>query len=203
MITGRRGQTENCLANNGAEMQSGVTLTELLFAMSLSAILLGISAPGLQHIVVKQQGETAMNTLAKAISSGRTAAIRSGVTVTICRSSDGNSCSGSWEQGLIVFSDRNADRKINQSDQLLQQVQFGEIGGTIRWRAFQNRQYLQINPRGQIMYQNGNFTYCPHSKAAELAHQILVNGTGRIRFARDLDGDGIREDSSGSPLSCQ
>ena len=203
MIAGNRDLVDGGFAHYLVKMQNGITLTELLITLSLCAIVMGISAPGLRHVVVKQQGEKTLNTIAKAISTGRTAAIRSGDTVTVCRSSDGNSCSGSWDQGLIVFTDRNADRKINGSDQILQQVRFGAIDGIIRWRAFQNRQYLQINSRGQIMHQNGNFTYCPTSKEDALVHQILINGTGRIRFAQDQDGDGIREDSSGAPLSCQ
>jgi type IV fimbrial biogenesis protein FimT len=180
----------------------GLTLPELLITVAITALLAGISTPGIRDLYERQLGEKTLQTLAKTIQSGRSAAIRSGLTVTVCRSNDGRRCGGQWRDGIVVFTDRNQDRVINDADQLLQYVAFQNLPGTINWRAFQNRQYLQLNALGQILHQNGNFTYCPFSAAPHLAHQLIVGATGRMRFAQDTDGDGLREGSDGLPVSC-
>lgn len=59
-----------------------------------------------------------------------------------------------------------------------------------------------MTPRGTTNYQNGNFSFCPSNKNPALARQIIVSATGRTRYARDLDGDGIVENSKGQPLHC-
>ncbi len=182
--------------------QQGFSLGELLICVALCLVLMGVAAPDLRSLVSRQQGDKALAAIARAVQSARSAAITSGQTVTLCRSSDGATCSGNWHDGLISFIDYNRDRQINGYDLLLQQVVFHELPGTISWRAFQNRQYLQLSPGGFLMHQNGNFTYCPAPGAAGLAGQLVINSTGRIRQARDRDGDGHREGSDGLPIRC-
>ena len=182
--------------------ECGFTMIELLIALSIITLLLAVATPQLPVFIEKHQGEKALIAVARAIKVARTSAIKTGGTVTVCRSSDALQCSGSWQDGLIVFTDQNKDRVINQTDQLLMQLVFNNLPGTITWRAFQNRQYLQLNSRGDLIHQNGTFTYCAFSSLPESAHQLIVSGTGRIRFAVDNDGDGIRSGSNGLPLSC-
>jgi type IV fimbrial biogenesis protein FimT len=182
--------------------EQGFTMIELLVTLSIITLLMAVATPQLPAFIEKLQGEKALIAVARAIKVGRTAAIKTGVTVTVCRSSDALQCSGSWQNGLIVFTDQNKDRAINQNDKILLQLVFNNLPGTIVWRAFQNRQYLQLNSRGDMIHQNGTFTYCASSGKAESAHQLVVSGTGRIRFAIDSDGDGIRTGSNGLPLSC-
>ncbi len=181
----------------------GFTLTEIVSTLAIVGILSGLAAPGLQAITEQKQGEMTLRTLAEHLALARASAAAYGQTVTFCRSADGLACSGSWSDGSIVFTDRNADRLINQDDLLLRSQITPELKGSIEWRAFQNRQYLQIEATGFMRYQSGNFLYCPHDGDPRNALQLIVNSTGRARYAVDSNGDGIREDSSGKPLACQ
>lgn len=181
----------------------GFTLTELITTLAIIGILSGLAAPGLQALTEQKQGETTLRTLAEHLALARASAASYGQTVTFCRSADGRTCSGTWSDGSIVFTDRNADRLINQDDLLLRSQVTPGLQGTIAWRAFQNRQYLQMEATGFMRYQSGNFLYCPHDGDPRNALQLIVNSTGRARYALDTDGDGIREDSGGSPLACQ
>ena len=180
----------------------GFTLVELLLVLSILSILLGLSLPNFQAMYAQRQADVVIRKVSKAIQLARMSAIRTGKLVTLCRSDSGVECGGEWRDGIIVFSDRNGDRKINQDDVLQQFITFPGINGSLKWRAFQNRQYLQITNQGFTRYQNGNFTYCPNNGDASLARQLIINRTARIRFAIDSDGDGIREDSRGRPISC-
>lgn len=181
--------------------KNGLSLLELLMVMAILAILAGAAAPGFQSTLDNREGELALRTLIAQLSLARTSAIERGSTVTICPSQDGVSCSGNWSHGSIVFADLNGNREIGDDDLLIRSSLTG-LRGTLRWRAFQNRQYLQIDPTGFMRHQSGNFTYCPADSDARLARQLVVNATGRTRLAVDSDGDGLRENSSGQPLRC-
>lgn len=181
---------------------TGLTLIELLVTLFVLALLLNLSTPGMLYLVRQKASEVTIKRLHLAIEVARTSAITQNSLVTLCRSSDGISCGGNWQQGVLVFADRDGDRKLEQEDNLVRYFDFPEFRGEIYWRAFQNRQYLQITPMGSTRYQNGNFTVCSRAGSLHNAQQIILNRAGRVRYATDSDGDGIREDSRGKPLRC-
>ncbi len=183
-------------------LKNGFTLLELLLALLLLSMLLGVSLPSFQNLVEQSRGDVVLRKLAGAVQLARSTAITRNSYATLCRSRDGVECGGQWQDGVIVFSDRNGDRIINQDDELVRFISFPDSGGSIKWRAFQNRQYLQITSQGFTRYQNGNFTYCAHNKNPEFARQLIINRSARMRYAVDGDGDGIRENSRGEPISC-
>ena len=180
----------------------GLSLLELIISLAVLAMLLGISIPDYSELMQSLSGDVTLRKLASAVQLGKATAITNGTTVTLCRSADGQSCSGSWQDGVIIFTDRNRDRALEGDDRLIRHITFPDGKGHIRFRAFQNKQYLQLSSLGITHYQNGNFTYCPYSGNDKFARQLIVNRTARLRFAQDRDGDGIREDSRGRPLSC-
>lgn len=184
------------------EQSTGFTLIELLLVLFIMSILFSLSLPNFRQLYESKKADVVIQKVSQAIQLARVSAIRSGKLVTLCRSDNGSECGGQWQDGIIVFSDRNGDRKINQDDELQRFITFPGIEGSLKWRAFQNRQYLQITNQGFTRYQNGNFTYCPDNGEASLARQLIINRTARIRFATDSDGDGIKEDSQGRPISC-
>ncbi|NQV69901.1 MAG: type II transport protein GspH [Pseudohongiella sp.] len=183
--------------------QLGLTLLELMITLFLLSILLGVSMPEFKTLMERKKAELSIRKLAGAIELAKSSAIASSSLVTLCRSFDGAKCGGKWQDGLIIFTDSNADRKINQQDKLLHSITFPLMHGELRWRAFQNRQYLQITHLGFTRYQNGNFTYCPEDKNPKFASQLIINRTGRVRFAIDSDDDGIKEDSQGRAITCR
>lgn len=180
----------------------GFTLLEMLIALTVMAVLLSISLPDFTNFIQNKKSDDTINRVEQAVNTAKTSAIVNSSFVTLCKSSDGETCGGSWEQGIIAFTDDNGDRQINQDDKLIRYFSFPEAEGSIHWRAFRNRQYLQITGQGFTRYQNGNFTYCPYNKKADLARQVIINRTARVRHAIDSDGDGIREDSRGKPIRC-
>lgn len=181
----------------------GVTLIELLVCVTLLAILLTrADLDGFARGRDKRQVESAMTGIVSAISMARQSAISEATMVTFCRSNDGSHCQGQWHDGSIVFTDRNGDRTINDDDRLLYRLEPLMIPGSLKFRSFGNKQYLQMTPFGMTNYQNGNFTWCPENGDATLARQVIISFTGRTRYARDADGDGILENSQGEALEC-
>lgn len=183
----------------------GIALLELLLVVSIGAVLVSIAVPGLGRAVQANAGLVLMNDMARTLSMARALAVQHGSYVTLCPSSDGGNCGGDWVAGMLLFTDANRDRVINGADQLLQSVRgvrAARAAGSLRLRSFPNRQYLQFTALGTTHSQNGTFTWCPANGAGELAQQLIFSQSGRTRFARDSDGDSIREGTNGQPLPC-
>ena len=180
----------------------GYTTVELCITLALVCVLVRLAIFPLQGFVNEQDGDLALRSIRELILLARSEAATNGRGVTLCPSMQGLECGGNWAAGTLLFLDRNFDRKINQDDSILRVSRDLTRRGTITWRAFGNRQYLQVDARGFLRHQSGNFSYCDPSLDPRLARQLVVNSTGRLRVAIDSDGDGIRENSQGKALEC-
>lgn len=184
------------------KQQAGFNLIELLICLVVITILLNSAIPSFSRSLKKNQIEITINAVNRAISLARSTAVSSGKMVTLCKSSNGSSCGGSWKQGLIIFTDQNKDRVINNDDEIVRVFPAFKLQGSFEFKAFQNKQYLQMTPLGTTNNQNGNFTFCPGNNDAALAQQLIISRNGRTRYAQDYNGDGIRENAKGEALNC-
>jgi len=184
------------------KLNQGITLIEVLFTLVILAITFAFGLPDLQQLRIRKQGMLTLQKLANSIYLARSAAAESRHIAVLCPTIDGNSCGGQWHQGVLVFLDRNDNQQPDAGDELIDHLQYEQLPGTLHWRAFRSKPYLQITPVGFTRYQNGNFTWCDLEKSPASAHQLILNRTGRVRYAKDNDNDGIREDSRGRPISC-
>lgn len=183
--------------------QAGLTLIELLLALTVAAILLlQLAQPSWQQLRTRRQTDLMMLELQQLIAMARLTAVSENRTVTLCRSNDGLHCQGQWHEGSILFTDADADRRINGDDRLLHRAPALPLPGHLHFNAFRNRQYLQMTPQGVTAYQNGNFTWCPADRSPALVRQLILSFSGRTRMARDRDGDGVVENSQGKPVQC-
>jgi type IV fimbrial biogenesis protein FimT len=181
----------------------GFTLTELLAALSVAAVLLGLALPAFQNLLAAQHGAAALNQLLGAVASARAEAILKRRTVTMCPA-DGNRCLGrkQWHQGALLFVDLNRNGQLDGQEKIATALPPLRPGARIYWRSFRNRSYLQFHPRGYTRWQNGNFLYCSADQRDDRAHLAVINPQGRVRVARDTDGDGVVEDVQGDPVHC-
>jgi len=181
--------------------QQGLNLLEAIFALAIISILLQLALP-VFGIAEKEESSRVLGELADFLEMARSSAISGHHTVTICPSLDGRRCSNNWQTGAIAFLDTDQNRRRDSDESVLHFLEWRDIRGSLVWRAFGNRQSLQIDPYGGLRNQNGSFTWCPPAGSDAPAHQLVINSAGRLRIARDTDGDGIREDSNGRPLIC-
>lgn len=183
---------------------NGFTLLEMLFSLAIVGILMaGVANANFGSSRESTLADRLMTDVMSALSMTRSYAIDEAMTVTFCRSVSGRQCGGAWDDGAIIFTDFNEDRRLNGDDRLIFRLQSHDVAGRLSFNSFQNRQYLQINSRGFTKYQNGNFTFCAADGDPTKHRQIILSLTGRTRFARDEDGDGVVENSQGNPLKCK
>ena len=89
----------------------GLTLIELMIAISVGAILIAFAAPSFKEALGKNRLTSAASEFTGAVQLARAEAIRNNRRVTLCRSEDSSSCdstSSTWS-GWIVFVDTDAD----------------------------------------------------------------------------------------------
>ena len=86
------------------ERIGGFTLFELMVTLAVAALILSLGVPGFRSFIQNNRATTHTNDLVTALNLGRSEATRRGVTILLCSSSDGATCSGSndWSSGWIV-----------------------------------------------------------------------------------------------------
>lgn len=85
----------------------GYTAVELLTTMTVMGIATAVAVPNFRQFMQTNRAAADANALIGALNVARNEAITRGSPVTVCASSDGESCSGSgeWSRGWIVFTD--------------------------------------------------------------------------------------------------
>lgn len=182
--------------------QVGLTLIECIASMAILCLLAAHGVPGFTHFFRNADSVAAANRIVRAVNLARHAAITYGRTVTLCPYADGVDCGGAWAGTLVTFVDANMDGRLGGREHVVAVVRPISSGGTVRWRSFRNRQYLQFTGEGFTNYQNGNFVYCDATQDRRYSRQIVLNVQGRARVMSQRDDAGHRVDRKGKPLRC-
>lgn len=107
--------------NLQTNLSNGVTLIELMVTIAIAAILLAVVAPNMQPFLINSKLSSISTEFISTINLARSEAARLGVNVTICRR-DGTSCTtsgdGNWNNGWIVWADKDADGSMDSDEKL-------------------------------------------------------------------------------------
>lgn len=94
-----------CRQLGEARGNAGFTLIELLVTITIATILITLAIPSYTTTTSLYRVSTEANGLVGDLQYARSEAIKQGITVTLCASTDGASCNGtSWSAGRIVIS---------------------------------------------------------------------------------------------------
>lgn len=190
----------------------GFTLIELMVTIALAAIILTQAVPSFNALVQNNRLISQKNEFISALNLARSEALKRGVRVTVCASTDRTSCdTTNWEKGWIIFSDRNGDVTLDAgtgaclaTEDCLIRVSTG-LGdsNTLLARksgAAADTGYIQFTPRGAVDAAT-TFTFCD-KRGDEYARATNINTLGRAISASDSGADGIVNDIDGNNVSC-
>ena len=174
----------------------GFTLIELIIALLIGVIVTALSAP-MGNMLKSNQTSSVAYEFTSALNYARSEAIKRGNKVTVCLTITGNKCEGHadinkqkvWDTGWMVFSDLNGNGKFNPGQDKILRVH-GPIpdGYTLRSNA---RVRVTYKPIGISPGYMDSWTVCAPGARPGFTKGIVVAYTGRVRFARDTNDNGI------------
>ncbi len=157
------------------KQQQGFTLIELFITMLVALVLVGIGIPSFSSALKNSRLSKSTNDLITSLHRARSEALKRGRHVRMCADS-GNCDNSNWENGWIVFVDKNENGTKDADEDLI--IEQGEQNkNTIRFNG-SNDQTFGFNGRGKPLNSNiGTFTICDNRPDA--GKEVVIAFTGR------------------------
>jgi type IV fimbrial biogenesis protein FimT len=168
--------------NKNSSFGLGFSLLELLFIIALISILLTLTFPVCRDLILKLRLFILTERICATLYYARSEAIRRQNVITLCKSNNANSCSGSWNDGWIVILNKSSTFKKGK---LLQTYPSLGLIGFLEWHGFHSSDYLQIYPDGSYG-QNGSFIVCTQAFSKKMVWLVKISQTGRIRVDKKI-----------------
>jgi type IV fimbrial biogenesis protein FimT len=180
--------------------QGGLTLVELIISLVIVSILVFSAVPSFSTLINNSRATAEANDLLGFFVLARQQSILSGRIVTVCPVSANLKCGRNWNDPLYAFFDPENAREITDRSEIFRILPPPGTGK--RFARSLSRSYFQYRPNGMIYSDLGNITWCPDAGNSTNAAHLIISRGGRIRLARDTDGDGVPNKADGSNVNC-
>jgi len=162
---------------------SGFTLVELMVAIVVVAILLGIAIPSFTEMTLSSRLRSYANDLVASANLARAEAIKRNAVVALCVSTDGTSCAvGSWEQGWLVFHDADKSGALDAGETVIQRQQAAASGYLIS--SSDAVSVINFQPSGVGSTQT-TLTVCRQTPSEGSQERVVtISATGRTSVAK-------------------
>ena len=160
---------------------TGFTLIELMIALAVIGILLGIALPSYESFMEASRAGAAKSALMSSLSTTINRAATTGHQAVLCPSQDSTSCSAAihWSHGWIAFFDLNGNRERDTDEALI--LSEPALTGKVRLTTTTGRTRIVIQPNGGNAGSNVTFTFCDGRGPAK-AQTIVLSNEGRLRY---------------------
>lgn len=158
----------------------GFTLIELMVTIAVAVVILTLAVPGFRSIIQNNRAATQANDLVTALGLARSEAIKRGLTVSLCPSSDQATCTGgtSWEGGWILFTDENESASLDGDDALIRVHGALDGGSTLAGPA-----NLRFQAAGSVNA-IATFQHRIDDCSGDQGRNIDINLSGRVNVTR-------------------
>ena len=165
-----------------------------MIVLAIGALIMTMAVPSFRDSINNQRLVTATNELVMSFTLAKSEAIKRVVYVTVCKSSDGATCSGntsSWNEGWIVFANATTANlgSFDAGDELIRV--YSALPDTLDISAIGNvAGFVSFRPSGTLGTSAGNqlgtFTTCDY-RGADSATAIVMQPSGRWQVSHDKD----------------
>lgn len=159
----------------------GFTFIEALITVCILGIALVVSTPSLLNLINKNKTIVMRDELMSALSLARSTAITTGSWATVCsgneRQTQCNRQSDNWDNGWLVFSDRNRNGRVDTGERVIS-VKAGMTSGA-SISATNNR--ITYDSQGIADGYQSTFLFCSKSSQTSKPVGIHVSSFGRLR----------------------
>lgn len=161
--------------------QRGLTLIEILIALAVAAVLLGLAVPSFSGLMQRMASETAARQLFSALTLARAQALSTRQAVIVCPGQGACSGDGRWEAGYVVGIDANRNDRLEPGERVIWQ---GAAAPRVSIHSNSGRPQLRYLPTGRASGTNATFRICPRLPVANATRTLVVNNAGRVRWGR-------------------
>ncbi|MFZ1624710.1 MAG: GspH/FimT family pseudopilin [Gammaproteobacteria bacterium] len=170
--------------------QRGMTAIELMAALAIVAVLTAMAVPAFRDFLQNNRAAEQSNALVGALALARNEAVTRGIPVSVCASSDGESCDDAaglfadWTQGWIVFTDGagtlgTVDDAEVPPDTVLRVLP--AISGDAMLAS--NTNFISYTASGFLSGAQANFSLTVPDCRGNQNRQIIVNPQGRATLS--------------------
>lgn len=118
--------------NEEHKSQSGFSLVELMIVVMIASVIGTIGVPAMTETVKNNRVRAQADRILATLNLTRSEAVKRNLPVSICRSSNGTSCTGNWADGWIVFTNADADNTVDAGvDQVIRVYEGLNAGYTL------------------------------------------------------------------------
>jgi len=171
----------------------GVTLVELLVTVAVAAILAMIAVPAMQDTLATRAVSSSADDLAAALRQARSEALKRGMPVSVCATSDPNAASAAcatvpWTSGWLVFTDQDANGDLGTGEQLVHVFSGGRSVGSIS--EADDNAFVTFAANGLLKDgTHRQWALDPKSGTTDAAKRVVcLNLAGRVKVVKPEDG---------------
>jgi len=178
--------------------QQGLSLIELIVAVSIVGILTAIGVPSYRYVTTSNRVSAEVNALLMDMQFARSEALKQGRTITVCPATTTLTCATDqkWQNGWIVFMDINGNGQVDDTTTeivLRNQPSFAATKDT--FVSDNNVKAVTFNREGfasGLTPAAGYITIALHDKTNtnQWTRCLEVNTIGRLRIEHYGDGLG-------------
>jgi type IV fimbrial biogenesis protein FimT len=186
MAIGKLQKEYRKIMHNLPERSSGYTLMELMVTIAIAGILLGVAIPSFTSIISSNRLTTYANELVTALNFARSEAIKRGLRITLCKSTNGDSCTtgDDWSQGWIIFTDHDNNAAYDSATETLLRVQANSANAITMVGNTNVANYISYIASGQSKlitgaFQAGTIKVCDN-RTGNVGINIVINSVARI-----------------------
>ena len=163
----------------GCTRAGGFTLIELMIVLVIVAVLLVIALPSFSVVSLRTKLKSYANEIVSSAYLARSEAIKRNAPMTLCASSDGDTCAGGgdWDQGWVVMDPNDTVIKRQQP-----------LSSGIKVFALSSLHTMTFQPSG-ITTTPTTMTICQQSPEEGIEErEIRISTTARPRVTTTTDG---------------